>query len=146
MKSLSEMVYGMLSFYCYIAGLLTTLDISEIHFTVLGLVMCNWLWTCRFCIYHLAVAFFDFRRDVNTHTQKVSLMYVGLLARLSTVPLCLLFRNCWRICFCRVTIVKDKDTRRSKGVAFILFLQPDEAWTAVRAVNETTVSIKLADI
>ena len=41
---------------------------------------------------------------------------------------------------CRVTIVKDKDSRRSKGIAFILYLQPDEAWTAVRAVNDTTVS------
>ncbi|XP_067933497.1 zinc finger CCHC-type and RNA-binding motif-containing protein 1-like [Watersipora subatra] len=39
----------------------------------------------------------------------------------------------------KVTIVKDRDKRRSKGVAFILFLSPDEARAAVSAVDKTTM-------
>ena len=39
----------------------------------------------------------------------------------------------------RVTIMKDKDTRKSKGVAFILFLERDSAHKAVRALNRTQV-------
>ena len=35
----------------------------------------------------------------------------------------------------RVTIMKDKDTRRSKGVAFILFLDKDSAQNCTRAIN-----------
>uniref|UniRef100_H3DMD0 Zinc finger CCHC-type and RNA-binding motif-containing protein 1 n=1 Tax=Tetraodon nigroviridis TaxID=99883 RepID=H3DMD0_TETNG len=35
----------------------------------------------------------------------------------------------------KVTIVKDKDTRRSKGVAFVLFLDRESARNCVRAVN-----------
>ncbi|XP_043742674.1 zinc finger CCHC-type and RNA-binding motif-containing protein 1 isoform X1 [Cervus elaphus] len=34
-----------------------------------------------------------------------------------------------------VTIMKDKDTRRSKGVAFILFLDKDSAQNCTRAIN-----------
>lgn len=37
----------------------------------------------------------------------------------------------------KVTIVRDKDTRRSKGVAFVLFLQRDSAYQAVKALNKT---------
>lgn len=37
----------------------------------------------------------------------------------------------------KVTIMKDKDTRKSKGVAFILFLERDSAHKAVRALNRT---------
>jgi len=37
----------------------------------------------------------------------------------------------------KVTIVKDKNTRKSKGVAFVLFLQKDSAYQAVRALNQT---------
>ncbi|XP_068611287.1 zinc finger CCHC-type and RNA-binding motif-containing protein 1 isoform X1 [Brachionichthys hirsutus] len=35
----------------------------------------------------------------------------------------------------KVTIVKDKDTRQSKGVAFVLFLDRESARNCVRAVN-----------
>nr|XP_046234633.1 zinc finger CCHC-type and RNA-binding motif-containing protein 1 [Scatophagus argus] len=35
----------------------------------------------------------------------------------------------------KVTIVKDKDSRRSKGVAFVLFLDRESAHNCVRAVN-----------
>ncbi|XP_076009164.1 zinc finger CCHC-type and RNA-binding motif-containing protein 1 [Genypterus blacodes] len=35
----------------------------------------------------------------------------------------------------KVTIVKDKDTRKSKGVAFVLFLDREAAHTCARAVN-----------
>ncbi|XP_051016200.1 zinc finger CCHC-type and RNA-binding motif-containing protein 1 isoform X2 [Acomys russatus] len=34
-----------------------------------------------------------------------------------------------------VTIMKDKDTRKSKGVAFILFLDKDSALSCTRAIN-----------
>ncbi len=42
-------------------------------------------------------------------------------------------------CF-RVTVVKDKDTRQSKGVAFVLFLDRESAHNCVRAVNNKQVS------
>ena len=35
----------------------------------------------------------------------------------------------------RVTIVKDRETRQNKGVAFILFLSPDDALRAIDAFN-----------
>ncbi|XP_078099278.1 zinc finger CCHC-type and RNA-binding motif-containing protein 1 isoform X2 [Sander vitreus] len=35
----------------------------------------------------------------------------------------------------KVTIVKDKDTRQSKGVAFVLFLDRESAHNCARAVN-----------
>nr|XP_020025356.1 zinc finger CCHC-type and RNA-binding motif-containing protein 1 [Castor canadensis] len=35
----------------------------------------------------------------------------------------------------KVTIMKDKDTRKSKGVAFILFLDKDSALNCTRAIN-----------
>ncbi|XP_078138263.1 zinc finger CCHC-type and RNA-binding motif-containing protein 1 isoform X1 [Centroberyx gerrardi] len=35
----------------------------------------------------------------------------------------------------KVTIVKDKDTRRSKGVAFVLFLDKESALNCARALN-----------
>uniref|UniRef100_A0A8C5VKL6 RRM domain-containing protein n=1 Tax=Microcebus murinus TaxID=30608 RepID=A0A8C5VKL6_MICMU len=35
----------------------------------------------------------------------------------------------------KVTILKDKDTRKSKGVAFILFLDKDSAQYCTRAIN-----------
>ena len=41
----------------------------------------------------------------------------------------------------RVTIVKDKDTRRSKGVAFVLFLDRESARNCVRAVNNKQVRL-----
>lgn len=41
--------------------------------------------------------------------------------------------------FCRVTIVKDKVTRLSKGVAFVLFLDKESAHNCARAVNSKQV-------
>lgn len=41
----------------------------------------------------------------------------------------------------RVTIVKDKDTRQSKGVAFVLFLDRESAHNCARAVNNKQVSL-----
>lgn len=35
----------------------------------------------------------------------------------------------------KVTIVKDKVTRRSKGTAFVLFIKRDDAHQAIRAIN-----------
>jgi U11/U12 small nuclear ribonucleoprotein SNRNP31 len=35
----------------------------------------------------------------------------------------------------RVTIIKDRQTRQSKGVAFILFLSKEDALRAIEAFN-----------
>lgn len=43
--------------------------------------------------------------------------------------------------YSRVTIVKDKDTRQSKGVAFVLFLDRESAHNCARAVNNKQVSL-----
>ena len=40
---------------------------------------------------------------------------------------------------CRVTVMKDKDNRRSRGVAFVLYLDRDSAQRAVRALHKTKV-------
>ncbi|XP_067683442.1 zinc finger CCHC-type and RNA-binding motif-containing protein 1-like isoform X1 [Haliotis asinina] len=37
----------------------------------------------------------------------------------------------------KVTVMKDKDTRRSKGVAFVLYLERDAAHKAVRSLNKS---------
>lgn len=39
----------------------------------------------------------------------------------------------------RVTIVKDKTTRQSKGVAFVLYFNRDEAVSCVKATNNIQV-------
>ncbi|KAK3861673.1 hypothetical protein Pcinc_032395 [Petrolisthes cinctipes] len=39
----------------------------------------------------------------------------------------------------RVTIMKDKDTRKSRGVAFVLFLQREDAQACVRGTNGCTM-------
>lgn len=41
----------------------------------------------------------------------------------------------------RVTIVKDKETRQSKGVAFVLFLDRESAHNCARAINNKQVSL-----
>lgn len=38
------------------------------------------------------------------------------------------------LCY-RVTIVKDRETHKSKGLAFVLFLEKESAHTCVRALN-----------
>ena len=42
------------------------------------------------------------------------------------------------ISLCRVTVLKD-DARRSKGVAFVMFIEKESATKAVRALNKTEV-------
>lgn len=45
------------------------------------------------------------------------------------------------VCFSlRVTILKDKVTRESKGVAFVLFLDRHMAQNAVAAINRKQVN------
>lgn len=49
----------------------------------------------------------------------------------------------------RVTVVKDRDRRRSRGVAFVLFVSRDEAAAAVRTMNKKilngrTISVSVA--
>ncbi|XP_043286358.1 zinc finger CCHC-type and RNA-binding motif-containing protein 1-like [Venturia canescens] len=39
----------------------------------------------------------------------------------------------------KVTVVKDKITRHSKGIAFILFLKPEDAINCARAINNTQI-------
>lgn len=43
---------------------------------------------------------------------------------------------------CRVTILKDKVTRRSRGVAFVLFLKTEDAVSCAKALNNTQVNFK----
>lgn len=40
----------------------------------------------------------------------------------------------------RVTIMKNKVTRRSRGVAFVLFLTPEDAISCAKNLNNTEVS------
>lgn len=42
--------------------------------------------------------------------------------------------------------MKDKDTRQSKGVAFVLFLDRESAHNCVRAVNNKQVSLRQSRI
>jgi U11/U12 small nuclear ribonucleoprotein 31 kDa protein len=42
----------------------------------------------------------------------------------------------------RVTVVKDKDTHRSKGVAFVLYLDRESAHKCIQSLNLTEVSFK----
>lgn len=72
-----------------------------------------------------------------------------LLYNKSKIPLKSLRKKClwsnfsvsimWLYVF-RVTIMKDKDTRKSKGVAFILFLDKESAQNCSRALNNKQVN------
>lgn len=42
--------------------------------------------------------------------------------------------------YLRVTIVKDKQTRKSKGVAFIVFRSKNEAFKCVQQTNQQEVT------
>lgn len=46
----------------------------------------------------------------------------------------------------RVTVMKDKLTRKSRGVAFILFLTPEDAITCAKNLNNTEVNWSLLHI
>ena len=63
---------------------------------------------------------------------------VVLQSELSTIV-----REAWLLygaLSCRVTIVRDKVTWTSKGVAFVLFVKREDAHKAVRAMNRKEVS------
>jgi len=44
------------------------------------------------------------------------------------------------MCRCRVTVVKDKESRRSKGIAFVLYIDRESAFKCVHSLNKTQVS------
>lgn len=46
----------------------------------------------------------------------------------------------------RVTILKDKVTRRSRGVAFVLFLKAEDALSCAKALNNTEVNLTSAHL
>ncbi|KAG9490223.1 hypothetical protein GDO78_005876 [Eleutherodactylus coqui] len=52
----------------------------------------------------------------------------------SNLPFLLTNNDLHRVCM-QVTILKDKDSRRSRGVAFVLFLDKEPAQNCVRALN-----------
>jgi U11/U12 small nuclear ribonucleoprotein SNRNP31 len=51
-----------------------------------------------------------------------------------------------KLFFFRVIILCDKDTRRSKGVAFVLFLERESAHQCVKAMNMTQVICLLKNV
>lgn len=50
------------------------------------------------------------------------------------------FFNFFLLILYRVTIIKDKKTRESKGVAFILFVKIEDAQKAVKEMNQTILN------
>jgi RNA recognition motif-containing protein len=55
----------------------------------------------------------------------------------------LIYINMLFVMICRVTVMKDKVTRKSKGVAFVLFLNREDAQSCAKAVNGRQVSTGL---
>lgn len=55
----------------------------------------------------------------------------------------LIYIKMFLVVICRVTIMKDKITRRSKGVAFVLFLKREDAQSCAKAINGRQVSTSL---
>lgn len=45
-------------------------------------------------------------------------------------------------CLFRVTVLKNKESRKSKGVAFILYLNHEDAQKCIMETNEKEVSLK----
>jgi len=48
--------------------------------------------------------------------------------------------------FYRVTIVRDKMSRTSKGIAFVLFVKREDARKAIHAMNRKEVSVLICTI
>ena len=59
-------------------------------------------------------------------------MYLLMYDTLDVFYICLYF-------VFRVTVVKDRVTRESKGIAFVLFLTPEDALKCVEEFNGTEV-------
>ena len=45
-----------------------------------------------------------------------------------------------------MTIVRDRESRKSKGIAFVLFAKKEDAIKAIDGLNETEVVINLTEI
>ena len=50
-----------------------------------------------------------------------------------------------QLCY-RVTVVKDKESRRSKGVAFVLYIDRESAFKCVHSLNKTQVILLLLHV
>lgn len=100
------------------------------HFLISILLDIPWLWRNSWFVNCI-----DFSYSVNVLLTHEFSKYL-----LISVYCCLIIFNWLFVYALRVTIMKDKDTRKSKGVAFILFLDKDSAQNCTRAINNKQVS------